>query len=127
MALQGELTRAMTVGAGAVGGFMMGIAGIPGPPVIMLYMASKLPVSVIRANFLLYLVAIDLLLFPLLWLADMLVWKIVVLGLLIGVPNLIANYVGALLFKPGAEKVFRAVAYSVIAASAIIGLPVWKG
>ncbi len=60
--LRGGLTRRLTVGAGALGGFMTGFAGLPGPPVIMLYMASTLPVSVIRANFLLYLVALDLLL-----------------------------------------------------------------
>lgn len=125
--LKGALTRRLTVMAGAVGGFMTGFAGIPGPPVIMLYMASTLPVKVIRANFLLYLVGIDLLLFPLLWAMGLMNWSIAFLGLLVGIPNLIANMVGARLFDPSAERIFRTVAYIVIAASAIIGLPLWKG
>jgi hypothetical protein len=124
---KGELTRGLTVATGALGGFMTGFAGIPGPPVIMLYMASKLPIATIRANFLLYLLAIDIVLFAMLWLTGLMAWKIVLLGLLVGIPNLIANTLGALMFDPKSERLFRAVAYIVIAASAIIGLPLWKG
>ncbi len=124
---RGELTRNMTIGAGALGGFMTGISGLPGPPVIMLYMASTLPISVIRANFLLYLLAIDLVLFPVLWLIGLMVWEIVVLGLMVGVVNFVGNAVGGLLFNPNAERMFRTVAYLIIATSAILGLPLWKG
>ncbi|WP_299414889.1 sulfite exporter TauE/SafE family protein [uncultured Sulfitobacter sp.] len=125
--LKGALTRRLTVTAGALGGFMTGFAGIPGPPVIMLYMASMLPVSVIRANFLLYLVALDFLLFPMLWALGLMNWPIAFLGLLVGIPNLVANMLGARLFDPNRERLFRTVAYLVIAASAIVGLPLWKG
>jgi len=125
--LKGGLTRPLTVGAGALGGFMTGFAGLPGPPVIMLYMASKLPVSVIRANFLLYLLALDLIMFTLLWMLGTMNWTIAVLGLLVGGPGLLANMMGARLFDPSKSAVFRKVAYLVIAASAIVGLPVWKG
>ncbi|MGB3243411.1 MAG: sulfite exporter TauE/SafE family protein [Sulfitobacter sp.] len=123
----GTLNRKLTVATGALGGFMTGFAGIPGPPVIMLYMASTLPISVIRANFLLYLLLLDIMLLPYLVLSGLMVWKIALLGLLVGIPNLIANALGGLLFNPAAEKVFRTVAYVVIACSAILGLPLWKG
>ncbi len=124
---RGHLSRNLTMATGGLGGFMTGFAGIPGPPVIMLYMASTLPISVIRANFLLYLLLLDLLLLPILWVSGLMVWKIALLGLLVGIPNLIANALGALLFDPAAEKLFRTVAYIVIACSAILGLPLWKG
>lgn len=124
---KGILTRGLTILSGALGGFMTGFAGIPGPPVIMLYMASQLPIGIIRANFLLYLLAIDLFLFLVLSLSGLMVWKIALLGLLVGIPNLIANVIGARLFDPQAEQVFRNVAYVVIACSVIIGLPLWKG
>ncbi len=123
----GPLGAKLTVATGAVGGFMTGFAGIAGPPVIMLYMASKLPIAMIRANFLLYLLGIDLVLFAMLWVSDLLVWTVVGLGLLMGIPNLIANAIGARFFDPSAERLFRSVAYIVIAASAIVGLPLWKG
>jgi len=125
--LRGALTTRLTVAAGAVGGFMTGFAGIPGPPVIMLYMASTLPIAVMRANFLLYLVGLDLLLFPMLWALGLMNWPIAFLGVLVGIPNLIANALGARLFDPANERLFRNVAYIVIAASAIVGLPLWKG
>jgi uncharacterized membrane protein YfcA len=123
----GVLTRPIKLLAGSLSGFMTGFAGIPGPPVIMLYMASLLPISVTRANFNMYLVAIDLILFPVLWLMGQLDWSIVVLGLLAGIPYLLANVVGARLFNPEAERMFRLVAYGVIIASALLGLPIWKG
>ncbi len=125
--LKGALTQRMIILAGSLGGFMTGFAGIPGPPVIMLYMASSLPIKVIRANFLLYLVALDLVLFPLLWALGLMNWPIAFLGLLVGIPNLIANVIGARLFDPSAERIFRNAAYLIIAASAIIGLPLWRG
>ncbi len=124
---RGTLTKKMTIGAGAIGGFMTGFSGIPGPPVIMLYMASTLPIKVIRANFLLYLLSIDLVFIPVLWANGLMVWPIVVLGLLVGLVNVAANALGALLFNPDAERVFRIVAYLIIAVSAILGLPLWRG
>lgn len=124
---RGVLTRPIKFMTGCLSGFMTGFSGIPGPPVIMLYMASTLPVKVIRANFNMYLVAVDLILFPTLWLTGQLQWPIVLLGLLAGIPYLAANVVGARLFNPEAERFFRLVAYGVIAASALLGLPIWKG
>jgi uncharacterized membrane protein YfcA len=75
----------------------------------------------------LYLMGIDILLFGMLWISDMLVWPALALGLLMGIPSIAANIIGAWLFDPNAEKLFRNVAYIVIAASAIIGLPLWRG
>jgi uncharacterized membrane protein YfcA len=122
----GVLTPRLTVATGALGGFMSGFAGIPGPPVIMLYMSSLLPISVIRANFLLYLLAIDVLMIAAFCVSDLFVWEIALLGLIAGLPNLVANWIGALLFNPDAEELFRAVAYIIIGCSAIVGLPLWK-
>ena len=123
---KGVLTPRLTIATGALGGFMAGFAGIPGPPVIMLYMSSRLPISVIRANFLLYLVAIDAVVVVVFWGSGLFVLEIALLGLLAGVPNLLANFLGAKLFDPTAEVLFRRVAYIIIAVSAIIGLPLWN-
>lgn len=122
---KGVLTGKLTVATGALGGFMSGFAGIPGPPVIMLYMSSCLPISVIRANFLLYLLAIDVVMVAIFWGSGLFIWEIAVLGLIAGVPNVIANMIGARLFDPHAEVLFRRVAYIIIATSAILGLPLW--
>ncbi|MEP3685781.1 MAG: sulfite exporter TauE/SafE family protein [Sulfitobacter dubius] len=122
----GPLGAKLVTATGALGGFMTGFAGIAGPPVILLYVASRRPAAVIRANFLLYLLGIDLMLFAMLAATGQVVWGVLVLGLLAAVPNLIANIIGARLFDPSRERLFRAVAYIVIAASAILGLPLWN-
>lgn len=60
-------------------------------------------------------------------LGGLMVWKTALLGLRRGVPNVMANMIGARRFDPRAEVLFRRVAYIVIGLSAILGLPVWKG
>jgi hypothetical protein len=42
-------------------------------------------------------------------------------------PYLLGNWLGAALFRPELELLYRRVAYAIIAASAILGLPVWEG
>ena len=120
------LKPGMVTGVGGLGGFLSGISGLAGPPVIMLYMSSRLPAEVIRANFLLYLLGVDLLMILSFWLMDRLDPAAIVIGGLLAVPYVLANVIGAHLFRPGAERQFRAVAYAIIATSAILGLPLWS-
>ncbi len=122
---RGTLTRPMIFGTGGLGGILMGVAGLPGPPVILLYMASPLPVQVIRANTLLYLILTDVVYLPVLALIGRLEASAVLLGAVLIVPSLLGNVTGAWLFRPGQERIYRAIAYAIIAASALSGLPVW--
>ncbi|MCB1311803.1 MAG: sulfite exporter TauE/SafE family protein [Sedimentitalea sp.] len=122
---RGALTPGLVSVTGALGGFF-GAAGVAGPPVIMLYMASTLPPATIRANFLLYLFGIDLLMLLILSASGLLDSVAMIAGLVLAVPYMATNILGAALFVPRAEPVFRAVAYAIIAASALIGLPLWK-
>ena len=113
-------------GVGALGGFLGGVAGVPGPPVIILYLASTKPVAIIRANFLLYLLGIDLMMLAVFGVWGLLDSVAFFIGLLLVPVYMAANMLGARFFDPDAEHVFRAVAYLVIATSAILGLPVWS-
>ncbi|HGG06296.1 MAG TPA: sulfite exporter TauE/SafE family protein [Aliiroseovarius sp.] len=123
----GRLTGAMTLVAGALGGFLGGVSGLAGPPVIMLYMASTLPAAVIRATLLLFLVGVDVLMLAALGLSGQLAVATMALGLLLAVPFLVGNVLGGLLFHPGYERIYRAVAYAIIAVSALSGLPLFDG
>ena len=123
---RGTFTRPLKLATGGVSGFMTGFSGIPGPPVIMLYMASALPIHAIRANITMHLLAVDIILFPLLAIMGLLAWEVLLLGLLAGAPYLFANMLGARLFDPGAERLFRRVAYGVIIIAALLGLPIWE-
>ena len=121
----GPMTPPMVVASGAVGGFLGGVAGVPGPPVILLYMASDRPAQVIRANTLLYLFAFDASFILMMLVRGEAGPAIFGVGLLLIAPNLLGNLVGARLFRPERGRLFRAVAYGMIALSALSGLPFW--
>ncbi|SFP50196.1 sulfite exporter TauE/SafE family protein [Tranquillimonas alkanivorans] len=120
---RGPMSPPLIFGTGGLGGFLGGAAGLPGPPVILLYMASPLPPAAIRANTLLYLVLTDALLLALLGATGGLAWSALGLGLLLILPYTLANIAGAALFRPERATAYRAVAYTIIAASALSGLP----
>ncbi|WP_270729877.1 sulfite exporter TauE/SafE family protein [Shimia sp. Alg240-R146] len=121
---RGAITRRMVWGIGGAGGFMGGAAGMPGPPVILFYMASPHGPSVVRANTMAYLFFYDLLLIVVLLLLGWFEALPFVLGLALGVPAMAGNLLGAALFHPERERLYRGVAYTVIAGAAISGLPI---
>ena len=122
---RGVLTKRMMFGTGLLGGFLGGSVGLPGPPVIMLYMASTLPPSAIRANNTLYLILADVLILTVLAVRGFLVASAVAIGIIAIVPYTLGNWIGAKIFRPEAEKAYRLAAYAIIAVSALHGLPVW--
>ncbi|MCI2398875.1 sulfite exporter TauE/SafE family protein [Aliiroseovarius subalbicans] len=122
---RGTLKHWMIYATGMLGGFLAGATGLAGPPVIMLYMASRHQVRVIRANLLLYLLGVDLLMMLLLWVMGRLEPTALVLGFLLALPYLAGNVLGGWLFRPELEKTYRAAAYLLIAASALSGLPLF--
>ena len=122
---QGQLSRPMVYGAGGLGGFFCGCVGLPGPPVIMLYLASNLPPVVIRANLFIYLIVADVLLLVYFGLKDILSVQAIILGIIVSISYLAALWLGSLLFNPEKEKTYRIAAYVIIAGSAITGLPLW--
>lgn len=122
---RGRLNPPMIFGTGALGGFLAGSVGLPGPPVIMLYMASSLPVAAVRANLMLYLILADLIVASVLWLNGYLLASAVMVGVLMILPYTCGNWLGAFAFRPEAERVYRLAAYAIIAGSAMMGLPFW--
>jgi uncharacterized membrane protein YfcA len=121
----GRVTQPVVYGVGLSGGLLGGVSGIPGPPVILFYMASSHPPAVIRANNMLYLILSQLALFFALSVQGLLEPRALVIGALLVLPYLLANLAGAAIFRPEAERTYRIVAYIIIGVSAVRGLPVW--
>jgi len=120
---RGNLHRSMIYLTGGLGGFMAGVVGLPGPPIIMLYMAARHPTNVIRASIILYLFLADAAMLLVYALFGNLVFWAIGLGLVLAVPYLLGNMLGARIFRPEAERAYRLVAYAIIAFSAVSGLP----
>ncbi len=110
-------------GVGAAGGAMGGFAGVPGPPVILTYIAGPNSAAAVRANTMLYLYGYDLLALGVIAAAGLMPLEIFIAGLVIGLPNMAGNVLGARIFDPDRERLYRGVAYAIIVASALLGLP----
>ncbi|MGB3405866.1 MAG: sulfite exporter TauE/SafE family protein [Jannaschia sp.] len=122
----GRMSPAIIAGSGAASGFLGGVSGLSGPPVILTYMSTTLPPAVIRANILLYLVLWDGILLAVLWAQGRLTVAPLILGAALILPYLCANVVGARLFRPEREKMYRTAAYVIIAGAALMALPIWS-
>ncbi|RMD95290.1 MAG: sulfite exporter TauE/SafE family protein [Alphaproteobacteria bacterium] len=122
---RGELRAAMIWGTGALGGFLGGAVGLPGPPVILFYMARPLPPQVIRANIMVYLVAVDAMMMALFAFRGLLEPAPVMVGLVVAPVYLVGVWLGGRIFDPARERLYRFVAYAIIAGSAMGGLPLW--
>lgn len=121
----GKMSGRAVLGTGMASGFLGGVAGIPGPPVIFFYMASSHAAQVIRANVTSFLIAYDWILIAMLAMTGRLSWGLIGAGAVVLLPYLAGNMTGSALFDPTREKLFRGIAYIVIAGSAIGGLPFW--
>lgn len=123
---RGDVRPPMIYGVGGASGFLGGVAGIPGPPVILFYMASPHRPAVIRANTTLFLLGYDILLITVLAVQSLLSAVPVLLGILLTLPNMLGIALGSAIFNPDYEKTYRTVAYLLIAGAAISSLPIWS-
>lgn len=122
---KGQLTSPMIFGTGGLGGFLNGTVGLPGPPVIMLYLASNLPPKNIRANIFMYLIFADILILGIFGFKGLMDLSAVILGGIVLFPYLTALWIGTYYFNSDMEKQYRNIAYLIIFFSALIGLPLW--
>ncbi|KPP87188.1 MAG: Sulfite exporter TauE/SafE [Rhodobacteraceae bacterium HLUCCA08] len=121
----GPLRAPLVLATGGASGLLGGAAGLAGPPVILVYMASPLRPAAIRANILLFLLVTDIAMLGLYALWDVFDRSVAMAGLVLAVPYLLANVAGAAMFRPEAERTYRRIAYAIIAGSALLGLPLW--
>ena len=124
---RGARGRGTTAAAGFLSGIVGGATALPGPPVILYYMASPMPVAQVRANLTMFLVLVDLAMVGALGGTGQLSLPLAMVSGLLLVPFSLANAVGSALFRPERAGLYKALSWSLIAASALAGLPLWKG
>ena len=122
---RGPVGPKMLTTTGGLAGIFGGSVGVAGPPAILLYMARDLPVSVIRANTLVFLLITDICLIFFFGLQGLLALSPILLGVLLVPIYMAAIWLGTAIFDPGRAVVYRWVAYAIIGASALGGLPIW--
>lgn len=122
---RGPMRPPLLVATGGAGGFLASAAGLPGPPVILLYLASDRPPMVIRANLIIYLISVDALMLALFAVTGRLELAPVLIGVALAPAIALGALLGARLFHPRRERVYRLAAVLTILTASVISLPVW--
>ena len=113
------------IGIGCAAGFVGGVSGLTGPIMVLFQLAGKDNPATTRATTIVFLTLTSLLMLPLLYFQGLLTATALVLGALLLVPYGFGAVVGQSLFTPGRERFYRIVAYIIIGAATLAGLPIW--
>jgi len=118
--------RVRGAGLGLIGGaagVLGGTTGLTGPPVILFYLAGRAGAAKVRANTFLFLAILDLGIMVNLVVQGLVDARAVWLAMILALPYGLAMSVGQALFRPERERLFRGLAYAVIAGAILTGLP----
>jgi uncharacterized membrane protein YfcA len=123
----GRPHASLTTAVGLTSGLFSGVAQVGGPPVVAYWLGGNFTPQTVRANIVLYFAISSVLSVASYLVAGILTWETVQLSLMIGPAFALGLFSGARLFTIANELVFRRICYGLIAAAAIIGLPVLDG
>lgn len=121
----GKINIRRLMGIGGASGVIGGMTGLTGPVVILFYLAKGARAAIVRANTIIFLAILDVVIVANLLIGGMMDMRHVWLGGILGVPYFITSRIGQALFDPNYEKTYRTVAYLVIALAVMTGLPIW--
>lgn len=117
----------LTLAVGLTSGICSGTAQVGGPPVVAYWLGQFIPALTVRANIVLYFAVSSCLSIASYALGGLFTWRSVHLSLTIGPAFAAGLYLGWSLFGRASERTFRQICYALIAAAAIVGLPVLDG
>jgi uncharacterized protein len=117
----------LTVAVGVTSGVFSGTAQVGGPPVVAYWLGGLIPAVTVRANTLLFFAISSLFSLASYLLGGLITVEALWLSLVIGPAFGIGLYSGSRLFGRASDRIFRRICYGLIAAAAIVGLPVLDG
>lgn len=112
---------------GAMSGFLNGLAAIPGPPVIVYWVASTASAATVRANLLVFLFFSAYISGANIWAAGLLTADAVMTGVAVAPVYFLAIAAGWMLFGKASERTYRIITFVLILFSATLALPFLDG
>ncbi|MFX0544677.1 sulfite exporter TauE/SafE family protein [Roseovarius sp. S1116L3] len=122
---QRRITMPLVIAIGAAAGFLGGMTGLTGPVVVLFYLAGGRMAQSVRANTILFLGAMDLVIVANLLLRGFTDISVLWLAGVLSVPYFAGMVAGQALFDPIHERIYRRAALTVIALAVLTGLPIW--
>lgn len=121
---QGRLGWPGRFAVGGAAGAIGGMTGLTGPVVIVFYLANARDVRKVRANTIVFLGVLDVVIVANLLFGGLAGAETIWLAGLLSLPYFCTTLIGKALFDPRHERLYRWLAYTVIALALISGLPV---
>jgi len=120
-------TAPTTTLVGGIAGFFGGVAQMGGPPIVLYWLRDATAAAVTRASFILYFALADLIILATYLWGGLFTQAVIGLALIVGPAFGIGLWSGSHMFGLASEATFRRVCYALIAASALVSLPVFDG
>jgi len=109
----------VSVIGGIVGGIIQGAAGIGGPPLVALLLSRGDDPTTTRGNIVVMMSSMVLVALPILWIYGLISVRALILGGLAAPVYLLATYLGSRYFRTGGSDIYRIVALSILALTAV--------
>lgn len=123
----GPRNAGVSFAAGGVAGVMSGVASIPGPPVIVYWMASGLPAAIVRANLLGLFFLGEFVSIGNLWHAGLFTSQALGLGVTAAPVYFAGLIAGWAMFGLASERLYRRFTFVLIVMAAVLALPALDG
>jgi uncharacterized protein len=115
----GQWRPPVTLGIGAISGFLNGLSGMAGPPIAFYYLAGNETVERVRANLTTYFIFVDAIALLVFAGRGLIQWNTGVLGLCLAPAVIAGGLLGERLFPLASEKFYRWLALCLLVAVAI--------
>jgi uncharacterized protein len=119
----GRPTPRVTVGVGFAAGFLSGVAQAAGPPVVAYWLGGQTSPTMVRANIILFFLFTSVVASLSYLVAGLFSIHVLVLAAITAPGYALGMYVGTRIFSLASELLFRRICFCLIAAAAIISLP----
>lgn len=123
---RGKPKTPLTVFVGLLAGLFGGAAQLSGPPVVAYWLGGALPVNRMRASIVLYFGLSSFLSAAAYYASGLFVAQVFTVALIAGPSYGLAVFLGSKLFGLANEETFRRICLGLIAAAALLGLPLFN-
>ncbi|MFL5086827.1 MAG: sulfite exporter TauE/SafE family protein [Xanthobacteraceae bacterium] len=114
----------VTIAVGLFAGVSAGAVQIAGPPVILYWLSGGNTAMIVRANLMVFFLFCGIALVIAYAVEGLFTAQTLALSLLLGIPYLVGVGAGSYFFRGVSDRLYRLVAYFIIALAAIVSLPV---
>jgi uncharacterized membrane protein YfcA len=120
----GEPRMPITLAVGLFAGVSAGAVQIAGPPVILYWLSRVGSAVSVRANVMVFFMLCGVVLVAAYAWEGLFTAQTLALSLMLGIPYLLGVGIGSFFFRSASDLIYRRVAYLIIAAAALLSLPV---